>query len=179
MNVSTFVTLHTAFGRLAALDLTTLQSALASHFALMILVNADEQMFRPFDLTEAADTGRWRDGRAFGPSIELRWRHKGDGYAVCLATEDDVPSGSLSRKEEGQFQRTSLDIRLWGEYDAAYAAQTHADVWIEGQIPRLLDYPIGGAPLQVALRVMQYWRSNGNLAFVRFAEIVDWNGGLS
>lgn len=89
----------------------------------------------------------WLQGRAFGPSMEVRWRREAIGFVVELLTEQTVsalPEGEwqqLSPEIDGLASRTLL---LWGERGEAASNPWE---WVTIRIPRALRYPIDVAEL--------------------------------
>jgi len=84
----------------------------------------------------------WPQGRAFGPTLEVRWEQVGAGFTVEMLTEQEKPplaSDAWQRESpeiDGCHARLLL---LWGERGRGASSPTE---WIEIRIPRALSYPI-------------------------------------
>jgi len=161
--------------------LQALLKDLADQFNYMMLASTEDRLFEHFDLSQAQDLNIWPMGQAFGPKSELRWRPKGDRFAVCFVTEADAlpsPLSEMREREELETHREELKVRLWGEHTADDVDADGRPFWFEAQIPRLLSYPMADtAPPVVALRVVRYLRDDGTVAFVRFVKLEGWNRG--
>lgn len=170
------VTVQAAADRVDTATLQTLLQQLARQFGYMILANTQDCIFENFSLPQARDLQRWPTGQAFGSISELRWRPKGDQFAVCFIIEKDAlpePVSNLAERETLAVEVEDLKIRLWGEHREDDGDTADRPVWIEAQIPRLLTYPIAQPPTTVALKVRRYQQADKTVALVRFAELVD------
>jgi hypothetical protein len=99
----------------------------------------------------------WPAGRAFGPTLELRWEQIGHGYRLIFLSEEAAPP--LAEELAWSKRATYLETverwaLLWGEYDAG------TDTWFETQIPRPFAYPVDAKGQRVRLVGVDY-RQNG------------------
>lgn len=131
----------------------------------------------------------WEEGRAFGETVELRWRKTEDGrfHFCCLAIDDNLPSAiqanhSLSLND---WECRPFQFLLWG-----VKTEGRTDEWIEKRIPRILCYPVSVADpeqkTRVAMGAEEYVRRdigdglyNVEERFVRFKKLCEApEGGL-
>jgi hypothetical protein len=165
------------------LDIPTLQKLLqdlAGQFRYMMLASSEDRLFERFNLTQAQDLGVWPIGQVFGLTSELRWRPKRGQFAVCFVTEGATLPPELSERlsEEAVESDDSFLVRLWGEHTEDDVDAAGRPFWVEAQIPRLLAYPLAGAPpAAVALRVQRYLRADGTVAFIRLVDLEGWSHG--
>jgi hypothetical protein len=162
---------------LTARQLGSLATGENSLFHLMILANVDEIHFERFHTATLSDPSRWQEGHIFGPDAELRWRRRGEQYRVTLRTES--PGATLAWPHPPtsllvSAEWTEQQLRLWGEHRPENV-QDGAPFWLETQVPRLLYYPLSGAPVAVALAARLYTPLDGTSRFVRFLDLVPWS----
>jgi hypothetical protein len=104
---------------------------------------------------------RWLTGRAFGPTLEIRWRMDGEQYESTALTESDAgpmdwqPSSWNARLDAVTRPR---DVLLRGINAATlppehvlHNSQRDCGIWIDERIPQPLTYP---APDRAARRVV-------------------------
>lgn len=132
------------------------------------------------------DVGRWSQGRAFGPDLEIRWERDGDGYELLSLTEreDLSPSGGdWQAVEAGIDGLEERAVLLWGTH-RHHLPSTHRqyseseevpDEWIETRIPRPLRYPVEGGPAHVRIAALDYQRQ-GVTVLTRFREVMSDDG---
>ena len=73
----------------------------------------------------------WEEGRAFGGTVELRWRKTENGqyHFCCLAADDNLPpqidASSALLLNKPEWEQYPLEFYLWGEKTVG-----KADEWI-------------------------------------------------
>ena len=86
---------------------------------------------------------KWTEGRAFGPSAEVRWRKVGaNRYRLDVLSEDQtlMPCGDGWQPVAQEIDRVrKRKILLWGELSRR--SSQSAD-WREVRIPHPLEYPL-------------------------------------
>jgi len=133
----------------------------------------------------------WSHGRAFGPSLEVRWQRTGEGFEMLLLTERPLPlpqgwqplpeatAGGQGEADTPFPYPDSVDspaqVLLWGTHirhlqHPHRLAGGEGDVWIETRIPRPLRYPVRGAPPWVKARVITY-RYRGRPVLTRLVSL--------
>jgi hypothetical protein len=112
----------------------------------------------------------WQYGRAFGPTLEIRWAPEGDLFGVMVLTENlslpTLSEGWLPNPWVGRLDPTprKRDILLYG-------VNTGAGTWHDPRLPHLLDYPIGTRNAErVVLKVLDY-TAHGLVVLTRFCEL--------
>ncbi len=129
----------------------------------------------------------WTHGRAFGPTLEVRWSHRRDGQVdLLLLTEGEpCPQGWESTpvaEDEGPLdvdmaeESTVLLVGTHRRHLASSHRKAGQDVpheWIETRIPRPLVYPLPETPEParwVQLRVKVY-RAAGRPVLTRMLDV--------
>ena len=122
---------------------------------------------------------RWLVGRAFGPTLEIRWHLDGDQYEAAALTE----TGTLPPNwQESAWNRLldpttrSRGVLLAGTNSRAlprdhnlYDAQ--GGLWIDTRISRPLNYPVADLKAgRVVLRCIDYF-SRGLVVLTRLAAL--------
>lgn len=127
---------------------------------------------------DAATPSAYTTGRAFGPTVEVRWHtvpHNAfsvqilaeqpvylDGFVEVPRSFDPAPSEPYHILLFGTLARDLKDEHYWG---------ASADrVWIETRIPRPLQYPVDDAYHQVGVLVHDYCM-NGMTIATRWLEL--------
>lgn len=105
----------------------------------------------------------WLHGRAFGPTLEVRWDQVDEGFELFLLTETTPDLPAEWTLVSDAFVGQSSQILLWGTH-IDYLEQPHhlagetGRAWIETRLPRPLDYPVSGGPRWVKANVVIYYR---------------------
>jgi hypothetical protein len=93
------------------------------------------------------DTGRWHEGRIFGPESEYRWRcdAKGDIHAVIIRDEATLPDGFGGRLPLVRDGADAAQI-LWGEWvvpipESGENPEGRA-LFYANEIPSIQTYPL-------------------------------------
>ena len=103
---------------------------------------------------------RWLTGRAFGPTLEIRWHMDSDNFATTALSETGIgPQGwQLSTwntiLDAEPHSRTVLlrGINVSALPPDHVLHNTQGGHWVDGRIPRLLNYP--GVPVGAARVVL-------------------------
>lgn len=110
----------------------------------------------------------WQHGRAFGASLEARWRPKKQGkYAALLVGDEppELPPHLLTAEDEPplvlELKRAddSLLCYLWGEWQNPNVEElpnNEHHYWYELRIPRWLPYPYAQRAERLQLQVVMY-----------------------
>ena len=124
---------------------------------------------------------RWLTGRAFGPTLEIRWHLDGDQFAAVALTENgplpenwqDSPWNKLLDPDT-----RPRDVLLVGVNSIAlprdhalYNAQPQGGLWIDTRIARPLNYPVSDPKARrVVLRCVDYL-SHGLVVLTRLCAL--------
>ncbi|HED03620.1 MAG TPA: hypothetical protein ENI60_02495 [Candidatus Fraserbacteria bacterium] len=136
-------------------DLKQALTELRGHLNFVLLERIDAIAFdccnfddatNEFHLSDSsiADTelANWEEGRAFGETVELRWRkiENGQYHFCCLAADDNLPPQINANNvlSLNGWERRPFSFLLWGVKTVG-----SSDEWIEQRIPRVLCYPVG------------------------------------
>jgi hypothetical protein len=124
---------------------------------------------------------RWLSGRAFGPTIEIRWQLQDDQLQAAALTENSkTPSDWQDSGWNALLDAAvrSRDVLLVGTNSLAlprdhilYKAQPQGGLWIETRIPRPLHYPVSDPKAErVVLRCIDYL-ARGLVVLTRAVEL--------
>lgn len=162
---------------LPAAKLLELLGTLESKFGYAILESVTDVSFvsvahppREFHFDSGFDLLKWERGRAFGESLELRWRRRGKEFAVLIISdappgdEKQITSaiGSLGKgvRLTKDADAPAMQARLWGEWqnpkDEKDLPDPNRHWWYEERIPRFLDYPYDDQEQYLAIEVARY-----------------------
>ncbi|MCI0605870.1 hypothetical protein L0156_23030 [bacterium] len=145
-------------------NLTQLLESFQNELDFVTLERIDDIRFEKF--TANSLQNNFPIGRAFGSSIEIRWRQsEPDSFSVQVLTEKNEldlsewpPSAEYAL---GKIQ----SLLLWGENKN----KKKEDQWIAVRLPKPISYPLPGAwRVQV---VAQEYIKNGIVRFLRFREL--------
>jgi hypothetical protein len=124
---------------------------------------------------------RWLVGKAFGPSLEIRWRLEGDQFETIALTESGA--GPTGWKESAWNPLLDpaprpRNVLLAGVNSIAlpsdhvlYNAQPQGGLWVDSRIPRPLYYPLPDPKARRAvLRCVDYL-SRGLVVITRLCDL--------
>jgi hypothetical protein len=130
---------------------------------------------------------RWLTGRAFGPTLEIRWRHDGaaDLFSATGLTETATgPEGWQNSPWNAVLDGTTRprDVLLAGINTTAlpgdhvlFNVQPQGGVWIDSRIPRPLYYPASSLNAQrLVLRCVDYL-SRGLVVITRLCALAAYD----
>jgi hypothetical protein len=92
------------------------------------------------------ELGRWNEGRAFGPDLEIDWWREGSLYRLrALLEEGDPPSEVSWGVTSEPLERIGDEraVLLYGLLDEE-ASRDEEPTWSEARIPRRLLHPVQG-----------------------------------
>ena len=178
----------------ALLDETGLRKALNDHAASLTTIYLESETRVVF--TALADylgpkitlpPVRWRMGRAFGPTIEIRWHlgnepgSQGDQFQATCMTETNVGPSNWQPSAWNALldaETHSRDVLLRGVNSIAlpkdhlsFNVQPQGGLWIDIRVPRPLRYPTTSltAP-RLVLKCIDYY-SQGLVVLTRLCEL--------
>ncbi|HVO42542.1 MAG TPA: hypothetical protein VMT34_07960 [Aggregatilineales bacterium] len=172
----------------ATLDETELRRILMDHAAALPLIYLESStriVLRPTaDFLGPKITLppiRWLVGRAFGPTLEIRWALREGQFAATALTESvETPPTWTPSPWMGRLDPTTRprDILLYGTNvsvlppgSVQLPGGVRDGVWVDERIPRFLDYPLVDPKAQhVVLRGVDY-TSRGIVVITRFCEL--------
>lgn len=128
----------------------------------------------------------WLVGRAFGPTLEIRWHSDGDQYDALALTESGAGPGDWTASpwnsllDSGTRER---DVLLVGVNSTAlpadhrlYNAQPQGGLWIDTRIAQPLNYPAPDPKAErVVLRCIDYM-SHGVVVITRLTALASYAG---
>src|SRR5262249_40965789 len=125
---------------------------------------------------------RWSVGRAFGPTLEIRWRLDGDQFEAIALTENAAlrPPGWKDSPWMSRLDSTTRlrDVLLAGVNSialppdhAAYNARSGGGLWLDQRLSRPLIYPAPDPKAKrLVLRCLDYL-SRGLVVMTRMCAI--------
>ena len=123
-------------------ELATLLAKLFDTKAVAIVRRVDGAAFPVF---KPSLIDEWSEGQVFNDNADLRWRRKGEKFAVLLLSEEDRQGGTFQPVKGSPFKvafptrkekRGSHGFLLWGT-----RLDKNGECWWETRIPRALRYP--------------------------------------
>lgn len=121
-----------------------------------------------FHFDDRFDPHEWECGRAFGETMELRWRRRGGEFAVLLIAESsltlpDDAQAEIELPEPVSLHRDDELIKmiLWGEWqnpklEPELPPNPARHWWYEERIPQFLGYPWVDNDGHLAIEVARY-----------------------
>lgn len=134
----------------------------------MVLEKVNDVQFMALDKAALAEAlATCEAGRVFARQADLRWQRTRQGtFTMVLLTENAQHlSSSWQQFDLGWHTSRKRLIRLWGERQLGW------EHWVEGRIPRSLNYPVTRSAGAVHVKCIEYYDQQGTPRFIRFQEV--------